>query len=175
LGRGWKGKLTDRLGKRMKRQADRQVREEDENASWQTGSRRGWKGKLTDRLGKRMKRQADRQVREEDENASWQTGSRRGWKGKPGQTGSGRGWNETDKFGKRMKRQGDRQVWEEDERQADRQVRDRDEIAGWQTGSWIVWKNTIGGFIKDEYCSWVQYKSGPGGGAVDVKRVLLTI
>ncbi len=20
------------------------------------------------------------------------------------------------------------------------------------------------GFIKDEYCSWVQYKSGPGGG-----------
>jgi hypothetical protein len=21
-----------------------------------------------------------------------------------------------------------------------------------------------GGFIKDEYCSWVQYKSGPGGG-----------
>ncbi len=23
--------------------------------------------------------------------------------------------------------------------------------------------NTIGGFIKDEYCSWVQYKSGPGG------------
>jgi hypothetical protein len=22
----------------------------------------------------------------------------------------------------------------------------------------------IGGFIKDEYCSWVQYKSGPGGG-----------
>ncbi len=24
--------------------------------------------------------------------------------------------------------------------------------------------NTWGGFIKDEYCSWVQYKSGPGGG-----------
>ncbi len=23
---------------------------------------------------------------------------------------------------------------------------------------------TIGGFIKDVYCSWVQYKSGPGGG-----------
>jgi hypothetical protein len=23
---------------------------------------------------------------------------------------------------------------------------------------------TLGGFIKDEYCSWVQYKSGPGGG-----------
>jgi hypothetical protein len=23
--------------------------------------------------------------------------------------------------------------------------------------------NNIGGFIKDEYCSWVQYKSGPGG------------
>ncbi len=22
---------------------------------------------------------------------------------------------------------------------------------------------TLGGFIKDEYCSWVQYKSGPGG------------
>jgi hypothetical protein len=22
---------------------------------------------------------------------------------------------------------------------------------------------TFGGFIKDEYCSWVQYKSGPGG------------
>ncbi len=22
----------------------------------------------------------------------------------------------------------------------------------------------IGRFIKDEYCSWVQYKSGPGGG-----------
>ncbi len=22
----------------------------------------------------------------------------------------------------------------------------------------------IGGFIKDEYCFWVQYKSGPGGG-----------
>ncbi len=22
----------------------------------------------------------------------------------------------------------------------------------------------LGGFIKDEYCSWVQYKSGPGGG-----------
>ncbi len=35
--------------------------------------------------------------------------------------------------------------------------------------------NFIGGFIKEEYCSWVQYKSGPGGGAVDVKRVLLTI
>ncbi len=24
--------------------------------------------------------------------------------------------------------------------------------------------NPYGGFIKDEYCSWVQYKSGPGGG-----------
>ncbi len=23
--------------------------------------------------------------------------------------------------------------------------------------------HTYGGFIKDEYCSWVQYKSGPGG------------
>ncbi len=23
---------------------------------------------------------------------------------------------------------------------------------------------SLGGFIKDEYCSWVQYKSGPGGG-----------
>ncbi len=22
----------------------------------------------------------------------------------------------------------------------------------------------VGGFIKDEYCSWIQYKSGPGGG-----------
>ncbi len=29
-----------------------------------------------------------------------------------------------------------------------------------QTGS----SETLGGFIKDEYCSWVQYKSGPGGG-----------
>jgi hypothetical protein len=25
-------------------------------------------------------------------------------------------------------------------------------------------RNSKGGFIKDEYCSWVQYKSGPGGG-----------
>ncbi len=50
--------MTDRLGKRMKRQAYRQVREEDK------------KGKLTDRFGKRMKRQADGQVREEDEKAS---------------------------------------------------------------------------------------------------------
>jgi hypothetical protein len=25
-------------------------------------------------------------------------------------------------------------------------------------------RQTLGGFIKDEYCSWVQYKSGPGGG-----------
>ncbi len=33
LGRGWKGKLTDRFGKEMKRQGDRQVWEEDENAS----------------------------------------------------------------------------------------------------------------------------------------------
>ncbi len=24
--------------------------------------------------------------------------------------------------------------------------------------------HSLGGFIKDEYCSWVQYKSGPGGG-----------
>ncbi len=32
-----------------------------------------------------------------------------------------------------------------------------------------------GGFIKEEYYSWVQYKSGPGGETVDVKRVLLTI
>jgi hypothetical protein len=31
-GRGWKGNETDRFGKRMKKQADRQVREEDE--SW---------------------------------------------------------------------------------------------------------------------------------------------
>jgi hypothetical protein len=52
-----KGKLTDRFGKRMKRQTDRQVQEEDETASRQTGSRR-------------MKRQIDRQVQEEDEKAS---------------------------------------------------------------------------------------------------------
>jgi hypothetical protein len=32
-GRGWKGKLTDRFGKRRKRQADRQVHEEDEKVS----------------------------------------------------------------------------------------------------------------------------------------------
>jgi hypothetical protein len=32
---------------------------------------------------------------------------------------------------------------------------------------------TIGRFIKDEYCSWVLYKSGPGGGAVDVKKSTL--
>ncbi len=31
-----------------------------------------------------------------------------------------------------------------------------------EENSW-QWNN-IGGFIKDEYCSWVQYKSGPGGG-----------
>jgi hypothetical protein len=36
--KGWKGKLTDRFRKRMKRQVDRQVREEDEKASWQKGS-----------------------------------------------------------------------------------------------------------------------------------------
>ncbi len=24
-------------------------------------------------------------------------------------------------------------------------------------------RQTFGGFIKDEYYSWVQYKSGPGG------------
>jgi hypothetical protein len=65
-GRGWKGKLTDRLGKRMKRQTNRQARG------------RGWIGKLTDRFRKRMKRQADKQVQEEDEKASWQTGSGRG-------------------------------------------------------------------------------------------------
>ncbi len=35
---------------------------------------------------------------------------------------------------------------------------------------------TEGGFIKDEYCSWVQYKSGTvQEGTVDVKRVLLMI
>ncbi len=29
----------------------------------------------------------------------------------------------------------------------------------------ILWKRrNRGGFIKDEYFSWVQYKSGPGGG-----------
>ncbi len=42
----------------MKRQADKQVREEDE------------KGKLTDRFGKRMKKQAYIQAQEEDEKAS---------------------------------------------------------------------------------------------------------
>ncbi len=32
---------------------------------------------------------------------------------------------------------------------------------------WIKYRSIhyiLGGFIKDEYCSWVQYKSGPGGG-----------
>jgi hypothetical protein len=33
FGKRMKGKLTDRLGKRMKRQADRQAYEEDEKAS----------------------------------------------------------------------------------------------------------------------------------------------
>ncbi len=50
----------------MKRQADRQVQEEDE------------KSKLTERFGKRMKRQADRQVREEDEKSKLTEGSGRG-------------------------------------------------------------------------------------------------
>jgi hypothetical protein len=54
----------------MKRQADRQVQEEDEKANCQTGSGRGRKGKLTDRFRKRMKRQTVRQVQEEDEKAS---------------------------------------------------------------------------------------------------------
>jgi hypothetical protein len=47
LGKWMKRQLTDRFRKRMKRQADRQVREEDE-------------GKVTDRFRKRMKRQGDR-------------------------------------------------------------------------------------------------------------------
>ncbi len=49
--------MIDRFEKRMKRQADRQVQEDDE-------------GKVTDRFRKRMKRQADRQVQEEDEKES---------------------------------------------------------------------------------------------------------
>jgi hypothetical protein len=42
-----KRQAADRFRKRMKRQTDINVQEEDENASWQTGSGRGWKGKLT--------------------------------------------------------------------------------------------------------------------------------
>ncbi len=113
---------ADRFGKRMERQADRQVREEDEKARRQTGFGRGWKGKLTDRFGKRMKMRADRKVRKEDEKVCRQIGTGRGWKGK-----------ETDRFGKRMKKQADRQVWEEEDK------------ASWQTGSWIVRKNTMRG------------------------------
>ncbi len=91
--KGWKGNLTDRFGKRMKRQAERikrqadgQVREEDEmeswedeKASWQTGSRTVWK-------------HSEKEAWVQDGKTNWQTGLwewRTNW-----ETGLWTGWKD---------------------------------------------------------------------------------
>jgi hypothetical protein len=86
----WKGKLTEKFGKRMKGHAGWQDRDEDEKASWpvreehekaiwQTGSLTVWKNILRERLGYRVEKQTDG-LWEWRTYWIWETGLLRGWK-----------------------------------------------------------------------------------------------